>query len=429
MKFIKLQLLFTPFMLFLFFIELTVAQEYDFEIPEEEAAKIEFNGNLDAKWAVSQTNKNSPFYRLQFFGLENIENYLSWYQLDFYFNSDFHHDKVDLIMRTFTQYTSENKVDLSLFELFGSLNISSRLVLSVGKRRYYWGKGYAFNPVGYVNAEKDPENPDLALSGKNSISIIYNYSFNSSMIQNLSLSAIVLPGNAELLDKYSVLNNTSIALKLYLLLQNIDLDFMIHAGKNKPHRYGMDLSTNLRENIEVHGEVNYAIDEDINFVQNNVIQLKKTEGFSYLLGLRYLNDLNITFIAEYYHSDQGLTFAEYQTYLDYLNTSLNGADLNSISQLKSNMSNNFHSKTIMRDYCYFKASLPEPFEWLYSSISIFTIYNLDDNSFILSPQIAYKPFTNSEIILWPTYFFGDDNSEYGNKQFQTKIELWFRFYF
>ena len=24
---------------------------------------------------------------------------------------------------------------------------------------YNWGKGYAFNPVGYVNPFKDPENP------------------------------------------------------------------------------------------------------------------------------------------------------------------------------------------------------------------------------------------------------------------------------
>ena len=93
------------------------------------------------------------------------------------------------------------------------------------------------------------------------------------------------------------------------------------------------------------------------------------------------------------------------------------------------MTSHSRSKNLMRDYMYLKASMPEPFKWLYSSVSVFTIYNIQDNSFVLSPQIAYKPFTNSEILLWPSFFLGDDNSEYGSKQFQSKIELWFRFYF
>ncbi len=37
------------------------SQEYDFDIPEEEEAKIEFNGNLDAKLGILQTRKSSPF--------------------------------------------------------------------------------------------------------------------------------------------------------------------------------------------------------------------------------------------------------------------------------------------------------------------------------------------------------------------------------
>ena len=84
---------------------------------------------------------------------------------------------------------------------------------------------------------------------------------------------------------------------------------------------------------------------------------------------------------------------------------------------------------MMQDYIYFKASLPEPFEWLYSSAAVFTIYNVNDGSFLLSPQLGYKPFTNSEILLWPSIFFGDDDSEYGSKQFQKKVETWFRYYF
>ena len=61
----------------------------------------------------------------------------------------------------------------------------------------------------------------------------------------------------------------------------------------------------------------------------------------------------------------------------------------------------------MRDYLYGKASQPETFKWLFSSVSVFAIYNLNENSFILSPQIGYKPLTNMEIRfgIWPQAFF------------------------
>ena len=116
-------------------------------------------------------------------------------------------------------------------------------------------------------------------------------------------------------------------------------------------------------------------------------------------------------------------------YQDYLLNNLISGDTDLINTTRSVMTSRFHYKNLMRDYLYLKASLPEPFEWLYSSISVFSIYNLNDNSLILSPQIGYKPFTNSEILLWPSFLFGKDDSEYGSKHLRKKLEIWFRFYF
>jgi hypothetical protein len=406
------------------------AQDYDFEIPEEEeTAKLEFNGNLDAKWGILRTNTASPIYGLQFFGQNKPDEYLSQYRLDFYLNGDYRYKQVGFTIRTFSQYTKEEPIDLSFFELYGSLNLSPRFTLGVGKRRYNWGKGYAFNPVGYVNAEKDPENPDLALAGKSSLSLNYNRSFSSGLIQNLSLAAIVLPQEAAILDKYSEFDDLSGALKLYLLMNNIDLDFLLYSGQNKTRRYGMDFSTNLRENIELHGEISYSKNEEMSVIQNNAVQINEADGFSYLMGLRYLNTWNMTVIGEYFHNNRGLSKPEYQDYQAYLLDNLNTGDPDLINAARSLMTGSFRSKNLMQDYLYFKASLPEPFELLYSSISVFTIYNVNDNSFLLSPQIGYKPFTNSEILLWPSFFFGDSDSEYGSKQIQNKVEMWLRFYF
>jgi hypothetical protein len=83
----------------------------------------------------------------------------------------------------------------------------------------------------------------------------------------------------------------------------------------------------------------------------------------------------------------------------------------------------------MQDYLYLKAIQPEPFGWLYASASVFVIYNLEDSSFIFSPLLAYKPYTNFQFLLWPTVFAGDTDTEFGSRQFRRKAEVWMRFYF
>jgi hypothetical protein len=415
--------------LFVFASTTVFSQDYDFDIPEEEEAKIEFNGNLDAKWGLLQTQKSSPFFGLQFYDVAEKENYLSQYRLDFYLNGMYRHKQIGFFMKTFYQYAKEEPLSPSFFELYGSLNLSPRWSMSIGKRRFNWGKGYAFNPVGYVNAEKDPENPDLALAGKPSVYVSYNRSFNSKLIQNFSLGAVLLPPEAEINEKFASADKIGAAFKLYFLVKNIDIDLMAAFKKDEPKRIGLDFSTNLRENLEIHAEFSYAQDELKYFVKNESIYQQKKDGGSYLLGLRYLNRFNTTLIAEYYRNNSGLSKDEYTSYVNYLDNNLESNIPELINSAKLNMSTIFASKTLMQDYLYLKLSQPEPFSWLYSSISVFTIYNLTDNSFLISPQLSFKPYTNFEVLLWPFLFFGGNDTEYGSKQFKKKVEVWMRFYF
>ena len=405
------------------------SQEYDFDIPVEEEARIEFNGNLDAKWGMLQTRKSSPFFGLKFYDDSEKSDYLSQYRLDFYLDGVYRHKQVGFFMKTFYQYAKEEPLSPSFYELYGSLNLSPRLSISIGKRRFNWGKGYAFNPVGYVNAEKDPENPDLALAGKTSVYISYNRSFTSNYLQNFSVGAILLPPEAEINQKFESADKIGAALKLYCLLKNIDIDFMTVFKKDEPRRFGLDFSTNLRENLEIHAEFSYAHEEIKYLIVDDLISQHKMDSGSYILGLRYLNRFNTTLIAEYYHNNSGLSKNDFNSYVNYLQKSIESNIPDLINRAKSNMSTIFRSKTLMQDYLYVKLIQPEPFSWLYSSVSLFTIYNLADKSFLLSPQLSYKPYTNFEVLLWPVLFFGGNNTEYGSKQFERKIEIWMRFHF
>ena len=415
--------------LFTFAFTSAFAQDYDFDIPEEEEAKIEFNGNLDAKWGLLETRKSSPFYGLQFYDIAEKDDYLSQYRLDFYLDGVYRHKQVGFFMKTFYQYAREAPLSPSFFELYGSLNLSPRWSMSIGKRRFNWGKGYAFNPVGYVNAEKDPENPDLALAGKTSVYISYNRSFTSNLLQNFSVGAILLPPEAEINEKFASADKIGAAFKIYFLLKNIDIDIMAAFKKNEPQRVGVDFSTNMRENLEIHAEFSYAQDEIKYFIADDLISQQEMDGGSYLLGLRYLNRFNTTLVAEYYHNNSGLSKNEFSSYVNYLHSSLESNIPEQLNSAKSVMSTTLRSKTLMHDYLYVKLSQPEPFSLLYTSISMFAIYNIGDKSFLFSPQLSYKPYTNFEVLLWPFLFYGGNDTEYGSKQFERKIEIWMRFYF
>ena len=153
MNFVKKQ-----FLTLMFFLTMiigpanAVSQEYSFEIPEEEESSLQFNGNLDVKWAFLQSRNESPIYRFQFSEYSDMENYLSQYRLDYYFNSEYRNKKLFFRMKTYTQYSKNDPLDIFLYELYGSLNLSPKLSMGIGKKRFIWGKGYAFNPVGYVKS-------------------------------------------------------------------------------------------------------------------------------------------------------------------------------------------------------------------------------------------------------------------------------------
>lgn len=129
------------------------SQEYDFDIPEEDT-KIEFNGNLDSKWGILQTQKSSPFFGLQFYDVPEKSDYLSQYRLDFYLNGEYRHKRIGFFMKTFYQYASEEPLSPSFFELYGSLNLSPRLTMSIGKRRFNWEKDMPSIPSAMLMLKK-----------------------------------------------------------------------------------------------------------------------------------------------------------------------------------------------------------------------------------------------------------------------------------
>ena len=406
------------------------AADTSFEIPPEESKKeiLELRGNLDVKYSVLKSRDSSPVYNLQYYNME-LSDILSSYRMELYLNGDYQTKDIGVHLKTHSEYYSDNQADFNLYELYGDFNLSVNDYLLLGKKMYNWGKGYAFNPVGYINPKKDPENPELSQSGVFLINYQYSKSFQTELLKNASLDLIAIPSTIIINNKISEIENTDIAGKLYILFWDTDIDFMGYYSKTNPKKAGIDFSRNILSSLEIHGEYSRFCSQPKYTVLNNILKSENIAGTSFLLGIRWLNEWNLTTIFEYYHNDAGLTKKEFEDYNDFLVNGAVSGNNASISAVMNTNKNYFNSTNLMQDYLYLKISLPEPFNLVYFTPSVYTIYNIIDGSFIIGVPLSYKPITNFEFIFWPVLLAGDKNTEFGSKQYESKLDIWMRYYF
>ncbi|MDI6804130.1 MAG: hypothetical protein QME58_09825 [Bacteroidota bacterium] len=401
-------------------------EEFDSSTNEK---KLEWSGNLDVKYSLLQMSQTSPAYQLQFYSSKNISRYLSQYRIEPYLNAEYKSGSVGFFMKTHATYFSDEEATVDLFEAYARYSPTLNTSLQLGKSVYNWGKGYAFNPVGYVNPLKDPENPELAQAGILSANVEYIKSFSSGSLQTFAAQALIIPAINTINNRFGEAKYTDVAAKFYFLLLDTDIDLMIYQGSRSYKKYGFDVSRNIKENLEFHTEFSLTRNADRYSIDNGILNRERGDIYSYLFGIRYLSEWNTTVIAEYYRNGFGMSKNEFESYQDYLLRSIAIGTPDAIQQTLGISQTYFKSNTLMRDYLYVKLTQPEPFDWLYFTPSIYTIYNLQDNSFLLSANFTYKPETNLEFILWHTYMFGKDDSEFGSRQIEQKVELWMRAYF
>jgi len=420
MRSLLLWVIFAPFVM--------NAQDPYADVPPPEEKKLEWNGNLDAKCTVFHMAQSSALYRLQFFSSTPSSAYLSQYRIEPYLNADYQATHLGFHLKTHSTYFGDANASFDLFEAYGSFSPSFSSTIQAGKRVFTWGKGYAFNPVGFVNSVKDPENPELAQAGLLSMSFEYVKSFSSLQLQTLSFQLVIIPPGPDLLNRYAEIENTSYAARVSALLWDTDIDVMGFYSKDDQRRIGFDISRNLRENIEVHAEMSYNQSAFRYSIVNGNLSGVRQDQVSYLVGFRYLHESNSTLIAEYYRNGPGLTKGEHETYLSFLTNAVNSGS-GTIVQQTLGVQNYFRGSTVMRDYVYAKLAIPEPFDLLYFTPSFYSIYNINDGSFLISASLGYKPVTNIEFILWPTILGGASTSEFGGRIVQERIEAWMRVFF
>lgn len=324
--------------------------------------------------------------------------------------------------------------ELKLYEGGLALRPMTGLSADAGKKVLKWGKGYGWNPIGFVERTKDPTDPDLSREGFWMLTGDYVQSFNGPL-RTIGVTPVFLPVTDDTINKdFGKGEHINFGGKVYALFNDTDIDLAFLANGTKSTRIGADFSRNVLSNLEVHGEAAWIQDATRSVLdENRNIVSREGDVVSFLVGLRYLTAADTTYIVEYYRNGNGFSRDESRDFLRLAHDGVQSFEsagsptlLNKAQKLSKS---GYGGPTPGQDYLYLRVSQKEPFGFLYFTPSLIGIVNLGDRSLSLTPELLYTGITNFEARLRGGVNLGGRLTEFGDKQVEGKIELRVRYFF
>lgn len=409
------------------------AEEFSFDASEFEKKTFEFSGYVEQKEEWLKLRAGSPAFKLAYPG-EPVRHEL---------------------LRSTTTLELSGKVNLGDFVLDARAQVSQAddalvssthepgvmegglrwsagpgLTFDAGKRVQRWGKGYAWSPVAMVERPKDANDPQAAREGFVMASGEWTRSL-SGPVSTVSLMGLLVPTNGSMNADFGQTHDLNPAAKLYLLAWDTDIDLMWRGKGARPESFGVDFSRNLSPALEIHGEWARTLDAPRNTVSaNGLTGSQRVDVDSILLGVRYLTQAEVTWIAEYYRHGAGYSAPELEAYYQFLDLALApGAPAALASQARVAAQSGYGRSNPGRDYLYLKASVSEPFNWIYAAASITTMVNLNDHSYQVTPELSYTGFSNWELRGRLILLAGQAQTEFHEKASSQRLEVYARYFF
>lgn len=411
------------------------AQEtFSFDVEEFEKKRFEYSGYLELKGEQLYTNETGTLARInpEQSSRSTRERVTGTVQLAGSY--DFDLAVFNWLLTAAGQQSNDDWLDTAdAYEAYLRLEPLDNTAVAIGKKAYKWGTGYAWNPVGFINRPKDPTDPDESREGFITLESELIRSF-SGNLRNGALTVALLPVVDEVNEDFGQPDALNLAARLYLLYRDTDIDLTALVGDSRSSRFGLDFSRNLTSNFEFHGEAAYVHDSrrPLLGADGSRRQLAGS-SFSWLFGLRYLSAFDLTTIVEYYHNGPGYSEDELSRFYQLLDRADSHPDRTAaealFQQAESLALQGYARPFLGRDYLYARFSLKEPFDILYFTPALTVIVNLGDGSFSATPEIVYTGLTNWELRLRAALFGGGNDSEYGEKLNDGRLELRLRYYF
>lgn len=381
---------------------------YSFDADEFLKKTWEWKGELTLTTTAKHFNTDSVFYPIKFPNKDRTDTIEADLLLSLESRWDWEWSRMIVagdgeIRRSDLEETDDENTVLR--EGYWQIKLSESGSIDIGKRLLRWGKGYAFNPVAFLEWPKNPEDPEASREGLWMIQGVWIFG-GLSMFENSSATLVYLPVEENLNDDFQTDPDRERfwGLKLYALIGTTDID-LYFLGKDKQDKtdWGIDFAANITSNFEVHGEF-AAIYED------------ESDNTLSLLGLRYLTEKDVTWTVEGYRDSSGLTREESKHLLQ-------SVPLSPVATAKKTLARFQQTRTLNQNYGYVKASIKEPFNWLYFTPSATWLINLDDSSYSTNIQASYVPSNNWAFLLTWQNMAGDTSTQYGENLVRNKTAL------
>ncbi len=407
------------------------ADEFEFNIRQYEKKPFEWGGYLELKAEYMHFNRDAALYQLNFpfaYQQPSSDNrYSAVLELEGLYR--FGQSSLNFRGHASTRYDFlGSQSDADLFELYFRTS-AYKLTFELGKRALKWGKGYAWNPVGFLERRKDPADPELSREGFVIASLDYVRSFDGPL-KTLALTLMLLPVTNDINGDFLSVEDLNLAGKLYLLYRDTDIDLLFLTEGSRKGRLGLDFSRNLQTNLEIHGELAWINHQSRQVLDENGNRVTRSRNaLSYLLGLRYLSARDTTYILEYYHNGSGLSENEADRFYDLVDSARSTQDTALLAKANAVHNASLSAANPMRDYLHLRLSQKEPFDIIYLNSGLTSFINLQDHSWSLIPEVSYSGFKNMEWRLRAALIGGSNRSEFGEKQNEHRIELRMRYFF
>lgn len=321
--------------------------------------------------------------------------------------------------------------DARMYEAYGGWQIDPQSNVELGKRVLRWGKGYAWNPVAFLERAKDPTDPELAREGFVMATGSWVRSFEGPL-QTVALTAAVVPTASSLNTDFggvaSASRHANGAVKLYGLLYDTDVDVIWATRGSRGPRFGVDFSRNLGSNLEIHGEWARIGDAPRTVLTAaNTLRAEARTYTSALIGLRYLTQRDTTFIFELYRNGGGYSTQELGAFYDLVRASATNTAL--AQPARSAAMQGYNRPNAARHYAYLRVSQKEPFDIVDFTPAVTVIANTSDRSWTLIPELLYTGIKNVELRARVALNRGGLNTEFGERPVRSRMEVRARFYF
>lgn len=394
---------------------------------------FDLGGQVKISHFLFAVDEDAGLYQLKYFNQQREKRSLAdqlqiqllgkheWEKLRFFWN---------LSSSAQTVKTDDLKRENGLEEACLTLQSNSGLSWRAGKKILSWGKAHAWNPLSFLDSPREPFDPDRPRDGLIILGAEYDRKFfhESDPLQSLTFTPLIFPVQKKVNEKFGQPNHWNLAGKLSLLFWNTEFDFVALKGKSRPERYGLGFSRGTP--LEVYGNFWVTPQYEKVFLDKSG-QLWKTgyTAFGSLLGLRYEEGW-LSWIVEYYRNKAGFTREEMHNYYQYVHDitgggSDGGSEENQpyVERLTRLTEKYYQRPDLMQEYAHIQINQKNPLQIQYLTWSIAGIWNLQDRSFAVCPQLRYNSTGDLTVGLKGTLWAGDPYTEFGEKVNDWTVEV------